>query len=307
MSGGTGGSWNVHPASYTALSAAVFKFRVDTCIEYQLDSNYEPGDIGGEGRLRLGIPLIDLNYEEPSAGSQHVEGRLPPGTYEVEGHSYIVSTQEYTPGPVYSIIWTCQPCITTLIWTPPRDQTVGCGATAVFTVQPTVPAPATLTYQWRRNLVPLVNDGHFAGVSTPMLTISNACTADDGYYDVVLSDGTIVEPSQLARLAVVTTTGVESGEEASPLAFSVGPAGPNPFLGGTSIRYSTATPRRASIVVYNAAGAKVRSLVDDILSGSGVVTWDGTTQGGVRAPSGIYFLRVEAGSVRESRKVVLLR
>jgi FlgD Ig-like domain len=314
MNGGTGGSWVILPGSYTALSAAIFTFRVDTCIEYQLDTQYEPGDLGSERRLRLGVPGTNLNYEEPQGASipQHFEGRLPAGTYEAEGHSYIISTLENTQGPVYSAIWTCQPCITTLgvggVGGGPRDQTVGCGATAVFTVQPRVPVPPTLTYQWRRNLVPITNNGHFAGVTTPMLSIQNACTADAGYYDVVLSNGTIIEPSRLAQLTVVaTTTGVEGGDETSPLAFSVRLAGPNPFIGSTSFRYVTVKPQRASIAVYNAAGAKVRTLVDDIVSGSGVVTWDGTSDAGSRVPSGIYFMRAEAGSVRESRKVVLLR
>jgi hypothetical protein len=309
MSGGTSGNWTVHGADYTALASATIKFRVDTCIEYQLDTQYEPGDLGTERRLRLAVPGTNLNYEEPQAPSvpQHFEGRLPAGTYEIEGHSYIISSLETTQGPVYSAIWTCQPCITTLIWTPPADQTVGCGGTAVFTVQPTAPVPPTLTYQWRQDLVPITNNGHFAGVTTPMLTIQNACDSDAGYYDVVLSDGTIVEPSRLAQLSVATTTGVEETDEISSLAFSVRLAGPNPFVGSTSFRYATVKPQRATIAVYNAAGARVRTLVDHVLSGAGIVTWEGTTDAGARVPSGIYFLRVEAGSVRESRKVVLLR
>jgi hypothetical protein len=44
-----------------------------------------------------------------------------------------------------------------------------------------------------------------------------------------------------------------------------------------------------------------------MVSGTGTVRWDGTTSVGVRAPAGIYFLRAEAGSIRENRKVVLLR
>ena len=304
LNGGTGGSWNVLPGSYSALSSASFTFRVDTCVEYQLDTSYEPGDLGTDGSLRLDVPAIDLAYEEPGPGVQHVEGRLPPGTYEVEAHSYIISTQEHTQGPIYAVTWLCLPCITTLVRVPPEDRNVGCGGTAVFNV---VPNAAGLTFQWRRNLVPLANNGHFSGVNSSTLTIMNACHADEGHYDVVLSDGTIVEPSRLAQLTVVTTTGVDATIEESPLGFSIVPTGPNPFRGTTSFRYATASARRATIAVHNAAGAKVRTLVDAIVSGNGVITWDGTTETGVRAPAGIYFLRVEADAVRESRKIVLLR
>jgi len=35
--------------------------------------------------------------------------------------------------------------------------------------------------------------------------------------------------------------------------------------------------------------------------------WDGTTQSGSQAPSGVYFLRVKAGDAEGVRKIVLLR
>jgi len=47
--------------------------------------------------------------------------------------------------------------------------------------------------------------------------------------------------------------------------------------------------------------------VDEVVSGPHSITWDGTVQSGTRAPAGIYYLRVEAGALRENRKIVLLR
>jgi hypothetical protein len=177
----------------------------------------------------------------------------------------------------------------------------------VFTVAPTTPVPATLTYQWRRNLVPLTNGPGVSGATSPTLTLTNVCTADAGYYDVVLSDGTIVEPSQLAQLFVTTAvTGVDVAD-ASQVPFSFQLAGPNPFGAETSFRFSAAKPQRATIVVFNASGAVVRTLVDGMVSGAGTFRWDGTTRTGARAPAGIYFVRIEAGALRESRKVVLLK
>ncbi len=90
-------------------------------------------------------------------------------------------------------------------------------------------------------------------------------------------------------------------------AFSLEAAGPNPFGGSTSFRYSMAKPVQVTIDIYNAAGAKVRSLTKGLMSGSGTSSWDGTTSTGMRAPAGIYFVKFRAGSVQESRKVVLLK
>src|SRR5690349_7263616 len=156
-------------------------------------------------------------------------------------------------------------------------------------------------------MVPLTNGPHVAGATSPTLTITNACTPDAGNYDVVLSDGTILEPSQLARLDVTTAVTGVGQTDVAQVPFSIELAGPNPFGAKTSFQFRAAKPQYARIVVYNASGAVVRTLVDGMLSGAGAVTWDGTTRTGARAPAGIYFVRVEAGALRESRKVVLLR
>jgi len=44
-----------------------------------------------------------------------------------------------------------------------------------------------LTYQWRRNSVPLNNGGNISGVDTPTLIINPATSADVNTYDVVIS------------------------------------------------------------------------------------------------------------------------
>lgn len=304
ISGATsGGRWTTTDGDYIAQSYANFRFRVDTCIEYQLDAWFLPGDLG-MGRLEVADHGSGLTYQ---AGEVHTTGRLPAGTYDIYGDSYIVSNLEHVEGPTYSILWTCHQCITTLVAGQPRAANVACGGTAVFTVTPT-PGHPSLTYQWRRNLVPIANGGNVSGATSQTLTINNACTADAGYYDVVLDDGTIIEPSQLAQLGVNTTiSSVETPSEGPARAFSIRVAGPNPFSGRMSFRYSAAMPLRGTIAIYNAAGMRVRTLTQGMVSGSGTVTWDGDLDSGARAPAGIYFLRAEVGSILESRKIVLVR
>ncbi|HET9951395.1 MAG TPA: hypothetical protein VFS09_06330, partial [Candidatus Eisenbacteria bacterium] len=105
MSGGTGGSWYAVPGNYSALSFANFKFRLDGCHQYQYDAWLDPGDLG-DSQLAVTASGTPLEYEgAPTVGEIHTTGRLPAGTYEVEGKSYIISDRETTTGPTYTILW----------------------------------------------------------------------------------------------------------------------------------------------------------------------------------------------------------
>jgi flagellar hook assembly protein FlgD len=83
---------------------------------------------------------------------------------------------------------------------------------------------------------------------------------------------------------------------------------PNPFNPTTTIRFALKRDNPVSLRVYDAAGRLVRTLVDDVL-GAGIydVTWDGTSENGASAASGVYFYRIAAGDFVQNRKMVLLR
>ena len=62
------------------------------------------------------------------------------------------------------------------------------------------------------------------------------------------------------------------------------------------------------MVVYNMLGQEVRTLVDDYqAAGSYSVTWDGLTNRGEAAASGVYMYTLRAEGVSLSRKLVLLK
>ena len=61
-----------------------------------------------------------------------------------------------------------------------------------------------LTYQWKRNGVDLANGGHYAGVTGPVLTVSNLDYGDGGRYQVVVSDDGCSLVSGEAVLSVAT-------------------------------------------------------------------------------------------------------
>ncbi len=59
-----------------------------------------------------------------------------------------------------------------------------------------------LTYQWRKGGVALTDGGHIAGAQTAMLTLDPATPADDGDYDVVITDLCATVTSTAATLSV---------------------------------------------------------------------------------------------------------
>ncbi len=104
-------------------------------------------------------------------------------------------------------------------------------------------------------------------------------------------------------------TGTDDG---SVLANRLNHARPNPFNPRTTIEYSVSAPGRVTLRVYDLSGRVVRTLVDrDTAAGEHKVVWDGTTDSGHRAASGVYFVRMEAAghtdAFRATRKLVLLK
>lgn len=92
------------------------------------------------------------------------------------------------------------------------------------------------------------------------------------------------------------------------LTTALGHARPNPFNPVTTIDYSVAVPGRVALRVYDVAGRLVRTLIDSELEpGEFEAPWDGTTVEGLRAASGVYFVRMESDGFTASEKLVLLK
>ncbi len=127
----------------------------------------------------------------------------------------------------------------------------------------------------------------------------------DGVSEVVCQ-GEVVPTALDGRYLVrVSVTDVEVPARREQLALR---AFPNPF--NPSVRISFATPSRGRVdaAIYDAAGRFVTRLVArDLPAGEHALSWDGRDHSGGAASSGVYFLRVRAGSARETLKLVLLR
>lgn len=82
---------------------------------------------------------------------------------------------------------------------------------------------------------------------------------------------------------------------------------PNPFNPTTSISFDLAQAEHASLVVYNAKGEVVATLLNaDMPAGSHSIHWDGTIDNAT-AVSGIYFYQLRTADYTQTRRMVLLK
>ncbi len=85
-----------------------------------------------------------------------------------------------------------------IVTSQPRDLVLDLGANAVFSVGA---SRTDVTYQWRKDGIELPNDGPFSGVTTSILTISDAQRSDIGGYDCIVANVCGATTSHSALLA----------------------------------------------------------------------------------------------------------
>lgn len=104
--------------------------------------------------------------------------------------------------------------------------------------------------------------------------------------------------------------GVEGGPqtEALPKAFALQPAYPNPAQGLATISFQLPAKNKVRLEVYNIVGQRIRTLADrELEAGRHSLSWDGRDDMGRQVSNGIYFYRLEAGQVRLTNKLVIIR
>jgi hypothetical protein len=99
------------------------------------------------------------------------------------------------------------------------------------------------------------------------------------------------------------TTGVSQISSNIPAKFKLKQNYPNPFNPSTSISFSVGTYGFTSLRVYDVLGREVAILVNEQKpAGTYTLQWNATA-----LSSGVYFYRLQAGSLSETKKLLLLK
>ena len=127
---------------------------------------------------------------------------------------------------------------------------------------------------------------------------------------IAATQDTLTNNNTLSKLLLRCIVGIEEKLTGPhlPRTFGLSQNRPNPFSRSTTIAY--ALPRRSavSIKVFDVAGNEVQTLVNDLVEpGFHSVSWDGRDARGGAIATGVYFLRMDAGTFNSVRKIVMLK
>jgi len=242
--------------------------------------------IGGNsttGNTYLWAPIIDLNSPTISNPIASPTDKI---TYTLT--ETIVATGCSKSNSVTVLVNT-SPNITTQ----PADQVVLTATPAVFSVELTGTGH---TYQWRKGLTALINNGNIAGADTDTLTIIAVSSADtSSNYNVVISgicfNDTI---SQNASLSITLVSGIVTSEIANTS--EIVRVFPNPFTSSINVVVKDILQTNLEISIYNAVGVKVLSKF--LMSKSSIIETNNLTKG-------IYFYQVSSNDkILQSGKLV---
>ncbi|MDA0744994.1 MAG: right-handed parallel beta-helix repeat-containing protein [bacterium] len=129
------------------------------------------------------------------------------------------------------------------------------------------------------------------------------CVDDGQLYDSVTGD-----PLTAAAKPAVVNSDAERAPEAEKYGFGVEQNYPNPFNPDTAIPYQLPEAGEVSLIVYNTLGQQVKVLMNERQeAGYYRAVWDGKDRLGRQVASGIYLVRLEAGTFTQVRKMVLLK
>jgi len=114
---------------------------------------------------------------------------------------------------------------------------------------------------------------------------------------------------EIALPARPPMTAVEEAENnAVPTKTSLLPNYPNPFNPNTTIEYRVDQFATVELAIYDLLGQKIRTLVAaELAPGRYTQQWNGLTDAGQAAASGVYLYQLKTGSHQETRRLTLLK
>ena len=125
-----------------------------------------------------------------------------------------------------------------------------------------------------------------------------------------ISDGELSADDTL--LIAVSSLGISSPDQEIssqlPEQFALHHNYPNPFNPSTTINYDLPENSYVRLTIYDITGRRIRTLVNQSqTTGNRTVVWDGRDDFGRIVSGGVYLYSIEAGSFRQTRKMLLLK
>ncbi len=104
------------------------------------------------------------------------------------------------------------------------------------------------------------------------------------------------------------TTGVAGGPAGVAAALSIRTVAPNPIVASAKVSFDVPRAGAAELSIFDVSGRRVRTLVSGRLdAGPHAATWDGTSDGGVPLPAGVYEVSLSSAGHRDVRRIALIR
>jgi len=239
------------------------------------------------------------------------------------GYSYVASTEGDSIGgsnPVTGFMIGAETSGGTSFWFSLPDS-----GYSVDNLAPAAPAPLTGQYaagttrlHWDPNTeADIAGYRLYRGATlgfTPSISNRIAALADTGHVDIAGAPyyyklTAIDSHGNESPVATLQPTGVLDVGDTPRASFFLAGAAPNPAPRGRDavLRFGLAQSGRAELVVMDAAGRHVRTLVaGDLPAGEHSVRWDSRAEDGTRVHAGLYFVRLQAGGASARQRMVVI-
>jgi hypothetical protein len=291
-------------------------------------------DTAQTGAGQVGFNLYWNNFEgqlDPDTAQRLAEGSrfacpmfMGPGDYRLQAHSPAIDAGDTLlldpDGSRSDMGWLGGPAGTSYSYQdlPPQDPN-GLGATyqdsgVHLTWRANCEADLA-SYELYRSRAPIVSANAsdlLANIVANTAFADTSVQADSTYYYRLRARDTDGDSSGLSNEVYVVTTGVDPSPSL-PDRIELLPAYPNPFNGGIKVRVllSSTQPREVFDVqlnVFDLLGRSVAVLYRGPMPlGEREFAWSGRNHGGLRMPSGRYFVRLKVGHQVRSTGLTLLR
>ena len=168
-----------------------------------------------------------------------------------------------------------------------------------------------LSFPGNQTTYGLVRDGEWGQAAIPVADIRG--TAMDlrmlSYAFVILEENGAACEFALDDIYwdAGTTSGVGDEEIVSGPRLELKSNVPNPFNARTEIRFNLAAGGSYEIVIFDAAGRRVKEFQGVGSSGANTVHWDGRDDAGANVGSGVYYYRLQTEAGSAARKMVLVK